>query len=155
MLPELYRPASTDSSGDDSSHPPLLTAHNNPWARLCRALARRPATGLRTLTVWVDIKHLKGWTGARVWERRFFEPLTEVEGVREFVLALPEVGGQSMLPVEAYFGSRPDDGDGEGLPFVVRRGPRPDYWAAHLARVRVRTRTPLLGIEAGPGHGGA
>lgn len=158
-LKELYLPV---------THPPPqrslpstffpFSTQNNPWARTCAALAA--CTRLRRLSLWFDIRHLDGWTG-RVWERIFFADLWAVRVRGDFVLALPQLdaagmrrrrpeGAASAPGVDAYLAG---EAVLDGAPFTVVRGPRPDYWAAHLGRVmaRTRTRADVLAIEAGPG----
>jgi hypothetical protein len=114
--------------------------------------------------MWFDIKHLDGWAG-RVWETIFFADLWKVEvrrggmGGRErgggrFVLALPELGRrpgrQQTTEMDAGIGDGAYlVGDAvQDAPFTVVRGMRPNYWAAHIARIRARQ--DVLTIDAPP-----
>jgi len=157
VLRELYlpdTPMATSQRSIPANFP--FDRGNNPWARLCAVLAGCGSGGLGKLNLWFDIRHLDGWTG-RMWEREFFADMWGVEvrgGKGEFLLALPELDGREVER------RREREGVGEesylvgevleGAPFRVVRCARPDYWEAHLARIRARQ--DVLTIDP-PVHG--
>ncbi|KAB5545873.1 hypothetical protein GE09DRAFT_221828 [Coniochaeta sp. 2T2.1] len=153
ILPELYSP----SQGFQSGPPPSLphnfpfTRTDNSWSRLCLALSRLP--DLRRLSIWLDHKSLTPW-GERIYERSFLGPLGGVKVARgRWRLALPRVDdGQRMKRRSTERNLEWRRVKEEYLtqevlvdkPFAVVRGERPDYWEAHLSRVRARTEGVLM-----------
>ncbi|KAB5577992.1 hypothetical protein GE09DRAFT_1214205 [Coniochaeta sp. 2T2.1] len=163
ILPELYSPLQGLQNGPPPSLPHNFpfTRTDNPWSRLCLALSRLSSNAdhLRQLIVWLDHKNLTPW-GERIYERGFLAPLDGVRvGRGRWRLALPRVdddGGKKRSSTERDLERRRvakeylAEGEVVGRPFVVVRGERPDYWEAHLSRVRARTEGVLM-IEGPPG----
>jgi hypothetical protein len=133
-----------------------IRAPNMPWSRLCETLAQ--CTSLRELNIWCDVK-MEQWQEL-VYERPFFESLFDITTVprESFVLALPHIHQpKNALPPRPPMPGIQDsylEGDNlDGVPFTVKRGPRPDYWEAFLAWERMNQR-PVLTIDAGPSWAG-
>lgn len=107
-----------------------MTAKNNPWQELCGHLASMP--NLRELQLRFDSEDLRPWH-KRVNEKEFFAQLFQVTA-RKYVLNLPDIPADPEA--QGLPGHYLEDGSAlDKAPFVVKRGPRPNNWQLHLARV--------------------
>ncbi|KAK3903018.1 hypothetical protein C8A05DRAFT_33263 [Staphylotrichum tortipilum] len=156
ILTEIYYPPATanpsaggggggDNGRGDDGPPavfagrarPGLSMSNNPWQRVCDALAALPQ--LQDLRVWLDSSDLRPWH-KRVSETRFFGRLFDVrvaggEAAGRFVLGVPELPERRGPDSQALEGQYLEGERLEGAPFVLERGPRPNNWRVHLRNI--------------------
>ncbi|KAH8880295.1 hypothetical protein GQ53DRAFT_670239 [Thozetella sp. PMI_491] len=138
-LVELYYPNAGMEGTVVTGWPMPVTAKNNPWERLCTALAA--LQDLRELRLWFDCKDLRPWH-RRFNETRFFHRLKEIRA-NEFTLGLPELPDVRGQEDAAFL-----EGDQlAGMPFQVERGPRPNNWQVHLATMDERLRLRRAPVE--------
>lgn len=129
IITELYYPC---ADGEPAPHIGgiAITSKNNPWQELCYHLSSMP--NLRELQLRFDSEDLRPWH-KRVNEKDFFAQLFQVQA-RRFVLNLPDIPGD--LEAQGLPGCYLENGGAlDKSPFEVKRGPRPNNWQLHLARV--------------------
>lgn len=91
ILTELYFPGPQDGLQPQIAGFPV-TASNNPWESLCRALCT--LTNLRNLRIYLDSADLRPWH-SRVAETKFLNRLFGVKA-KNFILDLPDLPDEEV-----------------------------------------------------------
>ncbi|KAK4144595.1 uncharacterized protein C8A04DRAFT_11351 [Dichotomopilus funicola] len=158
IITEIYYPSNPNTPGGDDGPPAVfaagpvaaapdgngtlrgsrstLNARNNPWRHLCdTVVALLPL--LRHLHIWLDSSDLRPWH-KRVSETRFFGPFLDLprpHSLERFVLSLPGLPVRRGPDTHALTGQYLENEVLERLPFVVKRGPRPDNMRVHMRNI--------------------